>query len=140
MLATSLRTHAGGLLTRADVGCDVRLGGWVHRRRDLGGLVFIDLRDRYGMVQLSFDPAFTPPEVLARAAGCGVETVLLAAGSVALRPNAARDASLGSREVEVRVSALEVVGPAVTPAIPVGRKETEDLPAEELRLKHRCST
>ena len=137
MLATSLRTHAGGLLTRADVGCDVRLGGWVHRRRDLGGLVFIDLRDRYGMVQLSFDPAFTPLEVLERAAGCGVETVLLAAGSVALRPNAARDAALGSREVEVRVSALEVVGPAVTPAIPVGRKETEELPAEELRLKHR---
>jgi aspartyl-tRNA synthetase len=137
MLATSLRTHSGGLLTRADVGADVRLGGWVHRRRDLGGLVFIDLRDRYGLVQLSFDPDYTPREVLERAAGCGVETVVLAAGSVALRPNAARDAELGSREVEVRVSKLEVVGPAATPAIPVGRKEKEELPAEELRLKYR---
>jgi aspartyl-tRNA synthetase len=137
MLATSLRTHSGALLTRADVGSRVRVGGWVHRRRDLGGLVFIDLRDRYGLVQLSFDPDHTPPEVLDRAAGCGVETVVLASGTVALRPNAARDAELGSREVEVRVSALDVVGPAATPAIPVGRKENEELPAEELRLKHR---
>ena len=137
MLATSLRTHSGGLLTRTDVGRDVRVAGWVHRRRDLGGLVFIDLRDRYGLVQLSFDPAYSPPEVMERAAGCGVETVVLAAGTVALRPNAARDEALSSREVEVRVTALEVVGPAVTPAIPVGRKENEDLPAEELRLKHR---
>jgi aspartyl-tRNA synthetase len=137
MLATSLRTHSGALLTRADVGAHVRVGGWVHRRRDLGGLVFIDLRDRYGLVQLSFDPDHTAREVLDRAAGCGVETVVLASGTVALRPNASRDSELGSREVEVRVSALEVVGPAVTPAIPVGRKENEELPAEELRLKHR---
>ncbi len=137
MLATSLRTHSGGLLTRTDVGRDVRVAGWVHRRRDLGGLVFIDLRDRYGLVQLSFDPAYTPRQVMERAAGCGVETVVLAAGSVAMRPNAARDETLGSREVEVRVTSLEVVGPATTPAIPVGRKESEDLPAEELRLKHR---
>ena len=137
MLATSLRTHSGGLLTRADVGREVRVAGWVHRRRDLGGLVFIDLRDRYGLVQLSFDPACTSREVLERAAGCGVETVVLAAGTVVQRPNASRDAELGSREVEVRVTSLEVVGPAATPAIPVGRKENEELPAEELRLKHR---
>ena len=137
MLATSLRTHSGGLLTRSDVGLEVRLAGWVHRRRDLGGLVFIDLRDRYGLVQLSFDPAYSPNDVMERAAGCGVETVVLAGGTVALRPNAARDAELGSREVEVRVTSFEVVGPATTPAIPVGRKETEELPAEELRLKYR---
>ena len=137
MQATSLRTHSGGLLTRADVGHTVRLGGWVHRRRDLGGLVFIDLRDRHGLVQLSCDPAFTPPEVLERAAGCGVETVVLASGTVALRPQPAKDAGMLSREVEVQVTGLEVRGPAVTPAIPVARKENEELPAEELRLKHR---
>jgi aspartyl-tRNA synthetase len=136
-IPTTLRTHSGGLLTREDAGGTVRVGGWVHRRRDLGGLVFIDLRDRYGLVQLSFDPGFTPPDVLARAAGCGVETVVLASGTVALRPNAARDEAMASREVEIQVRALEVVGPAVTPAIPVGRKETDELPAEELRLKHR---
>jgi aspartyl-tRNA synthetase len=137
MFPTSLRTHSGGQLTRDDAGRQVRLGGWVHRRRDLGGLVFIDLRDRNGLVQLSFDPAYTPRDVLERAAGCGVETVILATGTVVVRPNAARDAGMVSREVEVQVSALEVVGPAETPAIPVGRKENEELPAEELRLKHR---
>jgi aspartyl-tRNA synthetase len=137
MFPTSLRTHSGGLLTKDDAGRQVRLGGWVHRRRDLGGLVFIDLRDRHGLVQLSFDPAYTPRDVLERAAGCGVETVILATGTVVVRPNAARDAGMVSREVEVQVSALEVVGPAETPAIPVGRKENEELPAEELRLKHR---
>jgi aspartyl-tRNA synthetase len=137
MLPTSLRTHSGALLTRADVGREVRLGGWVHRRRDLGGLVFLDLRDRNGLVQLSCDPAFTPPDVLERAAGCGVESVVLVAGTVALRPQAAKDATMGSREVEVQVSALELSGPAVTPAIPVARKENEELAAEELRLKYR---
>jgi aspartyl-tRNA synthetase len=137
MPATSLRTHSGGLLTGADLGHRVRLGGWVHRRRDLGGLVFIDLRDRNGLVQLSFDPAFTPPDVLKRAAECGVETVVLAEGTVALRPNPAKDPGMISREVEVQVTGLEVSGPALTPAIPVARKEGEELPAEELRLKHR---
>jgi aspartyl-tRNA synthetase len=135
--ATALRSHRAGELTRAHLGRQVRLGGWVHRRRDLGGLVFVDLRDRAGLVQLSFNPEWTPPEVMARAAGLGAESVVLAAGAVALRPEPSRDPELGSREVEVQVTELEVVGPADTPAIPVARKEKEDLPAEELRLKHR---
>jgi aspartyl-tRNA synthetase len=137
MTTTGLRTHRCGSLTREHVGTAVRLGGWVHRRRDLGGLVFVDLRDRDGVVQLSCNPAWTPPDVMERAAGLGAETVILAAGKVALRPEPARDPALLSREVEVHVTALEVVGPAVTPAIPVARKEKEDLPAEELRLRHR---
>ncbi|MGN6392190.1 MAG: aspartate--tRNA ligase [Gemmatimonadales bacterium] len=137
MTATALRTHRGGDLTRANVGQHVRLGGWVHRRRDLGGLVFIDLRDRAGLVQLSCNPAWTPPEVMERAASAGAETVVLVVGTVAMRPEASRDVDLPSREVEVHVTGLEVVGPAATPAIPVARKEREDLPAEELRLKHR---
>jgi aspartyl-tRNA synthetase len=135
--ATVLRTDLAGVLTRADVGREVRLGGWVHRRRDLGGLVFLDLRDRGGLVQLSCNPDWTPPEIMERAAGLGAETVILAAGTVQLRPEPSRDAALVSREVEVHVSSLEVVGPAQTPAIPVARKEKEDPPAEELRLRHR---
>ena len=135
--ATALRSHLAGTLTRAEVGREVRLAGWVHRRRDLGGLVFIDLRDRAGLVQLSCNPAWTPPEVMPRAAGLGAETVVLARGTVELRPEPSRDPSLVSREVEVHVTGLEVVGPAQTPAIPVARKEKEDLPAEELRLRHR---
>jgi len=137
MTATGLRTHRCGSLSRDQLGNTVRLGGWVHRRRDLGGLVFIDLRDRDGVVQLSCNPAWTPPAIMERAAGVGAETVILAAGKVELRPEAARDADMASREVEVRVTDLEVVGPAATPPIPVARKEKEELPAEELRLRHR---
>jgi aspartyl-tRNA synthetase len=135
--ATAFRTHLAGSLTRADVGREVRLGGWVHRRRDLGGLVFIDLRDRAGLVQLSCNPAWTPSDVMARAAGLGAETVVLARGTVELRPEPSRDQAMVSREVELHVTGLDVVGPAQTPPIPVARKEKEDLPAEELRLRHR---
>ncbi|MGH7508009.1 MAG: aspartate--tRNA ligase [Gemmatimonadales bacterium] len=137
MSATAYRTHLAGTLTRAHRGQEVRLGGWVHRRRDLGGLVFIDLRDRAGLVQLSCNPAWTPADVMERAAGLGAETVVLVSGTVELRPEPARDPHLTSREIEVHVTGLEVVGPAQTPAIPVARKEKEDLPAEELRLRHR---
>ncbi|MGH7532066.1 MAG: aspartate--tRNA ligase, partial [Gemmatimonadales bacterium] len=135
--STSLRTHRAGSLTRAHAGQQVRLGGWVHRVRDLGGLLFIDLRDRDGLVQLSLDPRWTPPAVMARAAQAGGESVILVQGTVELRPEPAPDRTMASREVEVHVTALDIVGPAVTPAIPVARKEGEELAAEELRLKHR---
>src|SRR5918993_884496 len=137
MGATALRTHRVGSLTREQLGQEVRLGGWVHRRRDLGGLVFVDLRDRAGLVQLSFNPEWTPPDVMERAAGLGAETVVLVTGKVALRPEPSKDQQLVSREVEVRATGVEIVGPAQTPAIPVARKEKEELPAEELRLRHR---
>jgi len=135
--ATALRSHRAGSLRREHVGLAVRLGGWVHRVRDLGGLLFLDLRDRDGLVQLSFDPRWTPHDVLDLAGTLGAESVILAEGTVELRPEGARDSQLASREIEVRVTRLEVVGPAQTPAIPVARKEGEELPAEELRLKHR---
>jgi len=135
--ATALRTHRAGSLDAALVGQSVRLGGWVHRRRDLGGLVFIDLRDRDGLVQLSFDPQWTPPEVMAQASNLTAETVVLVRGEVARRPAPARDATMHSREVEVRVHEVDIVGPALTPAVPVARKEGEELAAEDLRLKHR---
>jgi len=135
--ATSLRTHRAGSLRRQHAGLAVRLGGWVHRVRDLGGVIFMDLRDRDGLVQLSFDPKWTPADVLALAGTVGQETVIMVDGTVQLRPETARDTALPSRDVEVRVSRLQIAGPAQTPAIPVSRKEGEDLPAEELRLKHR---
>ena len=135
--ATSMRTHRCGALRREHVGLTVRLGGWVHRRRDLGGIVFIDLRDRDGIVQLSCDPRWTSAEVLARAAQSGTESVLLVEGRVAERPESARDSSLATRDIEVQVTSLRIIGPAETPAISVARKEGEELAAEELRLKHR---
>ena len=127
----------GGALRRRDVGTVVQLGGWVHRSRDLGGLVFLDLRDREGLVQVSFNPDWTPPEVTTAAAAVGVESVVLVEGLVALRPPEMRNRELGSGEVEVRATAITVVGPAVTPAIPVAAPKDGKLPSEELRLRHR---
>jgi aspartyl-tRNA synthetase len=134
---TALRSHRCGSLRKDHVGQTVRLGGWVHRVRDLGGLLFMDLRDRDGIVQLSFDPKWTPAQVVARAGEVGLESVVLVEGRVELRPDQARDSALPSRDVEVRVTSFRVAGPAVTPAIPVARKEGEELPAEELRLRNR---
>jgi aspartyl-tRNA synthetase len=137
MAKTALRTHRCGSLTVAECGQTVRLGGWVHRKRDLGGIVFIDLRDRDGLVQLACDPAWTPAEVIERAAAVGVESVVLATGVVERRAEVGRDTTMKSREIEVRVTALEVVGAARTPAIPVARRDGEQLASEELRLQHR---
>jgi aspartyl-tRNA synthetase len=135
-LATSQRTHLCGALRRTEVGQHVRLGGWVHRNRDLGGLTFLDLRDRAGIVQVSFGDS-TPPEVRSIAAGLGLETVVLIDGVVVARPDAMRNAELATGDVEVQATAVKVVGPATPPAIPVARARNENLAAEELRLRHR---
>ncbi|MFT5435165.1 MAG: aspartyl-tRNA synthetase, partial [Myxococcota bacterium] len=133
--STGLRTHANGTLRKADVGEEVRLCGWVHRRRDLGGLFFIDLRDRSGLVQLSVDPQWSDASVLAAAGTLGSEDVIAVEGSVAPRPDANPDMATG--EVEVRVVRLERLNRADVPAIPVFRGPDDELPSEELRLQHR---
>ncbi|MBI2615894.1 MAG: aspartate--tRNA ligase, partial [Gemmatimonadetes bacterium] len=137
MSATTMRTHRCGALRATHAGAEVRLGGWVHRRRDLGGLIFFDLRDREGIVQVTLGPEWAPPEVMQRAAGVGAETVVLVTGRVMARPEAARNREMATGDVEVRATDLVVVGPAETPAIPVWRPKGEELPAEELRLLHR---
>ena len=134
---TALRDTLCGSLRLDHVGMSVRLGGWVHRRRDLGGLVFIDLRDRAGIVQVSFDPDYASPEVLELARSLGTESVVLISGDVVARPAEMHNAELESGEIEVRGRALRLVGPAETPVIPVARNRGEPLPAEELRLRHR---
>jgi aspartyl-tRNA synthetase len=136
-LATSYRSHLCGALRAEHVGTVVRLGGWVHRARDLGGLVFVDLRDRAGIVQVSFDPSVTGVELASRAASLGAETVVLIEGDVVTRPPAMRNAEMGTGDVEVRATSLRVVGPAETPSIPVARGKGEQLPAEDLRLRNR---
>ncbi len=136
-LATSLRTHLCGALRSSHVGQRVQLGGWVHRNRDLGGLTFVDLRDRAGIVQVSFDPQHCAADVCAAAASLGPETVVLIEGEVVARPDAMKNPELSTGDVEVRGAALTIVGPATAPAIPVARARNENLAAEELRLRHR---
>jgi aspartyl-tRNA synthetase len=99
--ATAKRTHLGGELRSAHVGVKVRLGGWVHRTRNLGGIVFLDLRDRAGLVQVSFDPKWTPSDVIDRAGRLGLETVITIEGEVTARPTEMRNAEMETGEVEV---------------------------------------
>ena len=82
IFATTHRSHLAGALRREHVGSQVRLGGWVHRARDLGGLVFVDVRDRAGIVQVSFDPNRCPPDVCTAAAALSAETVVLISADV----------------------------------------------------------
>jgi aspartyl-tRNA synthetase len=134
---TALRTHRCGVLRAADAGTRVRLGGWVQRQRAMGGIVFLDLRDRSGLVQISFDPSFVDAETIKAAGSVGRESVVLIEGEVVARPAAMRNAEMETGEIEVKAATLRVVGPADTPAIPVVLGKGETLPAEELRLRHR---
>ena len=93
---TALRDTLCGSLRLDHVGTNVRLGGWVHRRRDLGGLVFIDLRDRAGIVQVSFDPAYASAATLELARSLGTESVVLITGEVVARPAEMRNEELES--------------------------------------------
>jgi aspartyl-tRNA synthetase len=106
----------------------------------LGGIVFIDLRDRSGIVQVAIGPG-APEEVRRAAAGSGGslsgESVVEVEGKVSARPANMKNPELATGDVEVQATKLAVVGPAVTPAIPVARGKGEALPAEELRLRYR---
>ena len=137
VFATSQRTHQCGALRASHAGSPVTLGGWVHRSRNLGGLVFIDLRDRAGLVQVSFNPDWASAAAISGAAAVGVESVVLVEGVVELRPGDMRNTDLATGDIEVRATSIRVVGPAVTPAIPVARGKNDKLPAEDLRLRHR---
>ena len=138
MTATAMRTHRCGDVRVAHVGQTVRLGGWVHRRRDLGGLMFLDLRDRAGLVQIAFGPE-TPPDLLARVRDVAHEAVVLVEGIVRARPADQRNPDMPTGAIEVQATALTLSGPVLTDGlpIPVWRTKGESLPAEELRLRYR---
>ncbi len=137
LFSTTLRSDACGSIRREDIGRKVRLGGWVHGKRDLGGLIFIDLRDRAGLLQLAFGPEWSDSETLSTAASLGVESVVLCEGEVVARDSGSVNPDMHTGAVEVHVTSIRLSGPAITPAIPVSRGRNEKLPAEELRLRHR---
>lgn len=136
-LRTAYRTTLAGTLRGADAGSRVTLTGWVHRRRDLGGLVFLDLRDRAGILQVSFDPAAAPPEVVREARALGPEDVVQVEGVVERRPDGKVNPDLATGEVELRAEALNVLQRADPLPIPVYRSPDEELPMEDLRLRYR---
>ena len=127
------RTHSCGELTAEHVGERVTLAGWVHRRRDHGGLVFIDLRDGAGLVQVVFNPEVS-------GAGHGVATglrneyVIQVAGDVAKRPPGTENPNIATGEVEVLVQQVQILNPSKTPPFYIN----EDIEVEEnLRLRYR---
>ncbi len=128
-----LRTHTCGELRGQDVGRQVTLCGWVDTYRDHSGVLFIDLRDRYGKTQAVFAPESGEP-LLQRARSLRPEFVVRASGAVAPRPEGTVNPKLPTGEIEVRVKELEVLNRSLTPPFQPTAKE---LPGEDLRLKHR---
>lgn len=119
VFATDLRPDGlAGALRSQDSGKAVTVAGWVHRVRNLGGLVFVDLRDRAGILQISFNPDWTSEAVIAQAASLGQEYVVQIAGNVGLRPAETRNAEIPSGDVELQATALTVLSEAEVPAIP----------------------
>jgi aspartyl-tRNA synthetase len=128
-----LKTHYCGDLRKEHVGQEVTLAGWVHRRRDHGGLIFIDLRDRRGLVQMVLHPD-DAQEAHKTAGDVRSEFVLLVTGEVAARKEGTENPDMPTGEVEILVRKLEVLNEAKTPPFPIN----EDTDVEELlRLRYR---
>jgi len=124
---------AGALHADRD-GTEARVSGWVHRRRDHGGLIFIDLRERSGILQLVFNPA-AAPEAHATAHALRSEDVITVAGTVTRRSPENVNPNLPTGEIELAVSDLEILADAQTPPFPIDEDVAVD---ENLRLRHRA--
>jgi len=131
------RTHHCNELRPAHIGQTVTLSGWVHSRRDLGGLIFIDIRDREGRTQTVFDPSDLPKELFEKAAALRSECVVSVSGKVRQRPAGTNNAKIPTGEVEVGVTALEVLNMAEVLPFPVDDPEIANKVNEELRLQYR---
>ena len=125
-----MRSHYCGALSAQHVGQQVSLCGWVNRRRDLGGLIFVDLRDREGLVQVFFDPDLT--ELFAQAAELRAEFCVKIEGSVRARPDSQVNADMATGAVEVYASSLTILNKS--PALPLDFNQNN---SEEQRLKYR---
>ncbi|EEF57675.1 aspartate--tRNA ligase [Pedosphaera parvula] len=131
------RTHHCNELRPAHIGQTVTLSGWVHSRRDLGGLIFIDIRDREGRTQTVFDPSDLPKDLFDRAASLRSECVISVTGKVRQRPAGTNNPKIPTGEVEVGVTALEVLNMAEVLPFPVDDPEVAAKVNEELRLQYR---
>ena len=128
-----LKTHSCGELNREHIGSEVALAGWVDRRRDHGGLIFIDLRDREGIVQVAFNPEVAR-QCHKVASGMRSEYVIMVRGKVASRPPGTENLRLATGEIEVIAESAEILNSSKTPPFYIN----EDIEVEEsLRLRYR---
>ena len=126
-----MRSHYCGQVTESLIGETVDVCGWVHRRRDHGGVIFIDLRDREGLLQVVFDP--DTAEIFAQAERLRNEFVIRVSGRVRQRPEGTTNANLPTGQIEVLAKGLEVVNKAETPPFMLD----DDTVGEDVRLKYR---
>jgi aspartyl-tRNA synthetase len=126
------RTNSAGELRKSDAGETVRLAGWVHRRRDHGGLIFIDLRDRWGITQITFHPE--REEVFSQAEQLRPEWSISVEGEVVRRPEGNENPDLPTGAIEVEARDLQILNPSETPPFEIERDRPVD---ETLRLKYR---
>lgn len=127
------RSHMCGEVRKSDAGSTVTLMGWVQKCRNKGGIIFVDLRDRSGVIQLIFENGAASDEDFAKAAKLKSEYVIAAVGEVALRSGAVNE-KMATGEIEVRVNHLRILSEAETPPFPI---EEGIKTKEELRLKYR---
>ena len=133
LTATDKRTHYCGTLSAGDIGAEVCVMGWAQKQRDLGALIFIDLRDRTGIVQLAFDDQ-TDREAFDKAFGVRAEYVLCAKGIVRSRSEGAINKTIPTGEVEIAVSELRILSSSETPPFEIVANSNVNA---ELRLRHR---
>ncbi len=133
ILGEMRRTHTCCELGAADVGKEVVLMGWVQRRRDHGGVIFVDLRDREGLSQVVFNPEVSQ-EVHDKAQAIRSEYVLGVRGKVGRRPEGMTNSNLKTGEIEVMITELKILNPAVTPPFLI--EDNVDV-SENIRLKYR---
>jgi len=126
-----MRTHYCGQLSSQTIGQEVTLCGWAHRRRDHGGVIFIDLRDREGLAQIVCDP--DRPDMFKVAESIRNEFCLKVVGKVRARPAGSTNANIASGEVEILCQQIEVLNPSVTPPFQLD----DDNLSENVRLQHR---
>ncbi len=133
MLGGWKRSHKCGDLRASDIGKTVLLMGWVHHRRDHGGLVLVDLRDRYGVTQIVFDPQLAD-KAMKQSHLIRNEWVLAIKGEVTKRPEGTVNPKLATGEIEIRCNEVKVLNPSQTPVFPI---EDDVEVAEETRLEYR---
>ena len=128
-----MRSHHCGQLRASDIGTSVTLCGWVDTNRDFGGMIFVDLRDRYGITQVVTAPE-SGEAMMEMASKLRGEDVVRVTGEVAARLEGKRNSKLATGEIEVRVTNIEILNRSKTPPF---YPNQDDLPSEELRLKYR---
>ncbi len=128
-----LKTHTSGELRKENIGQTVTLAGWVHRRRDHGGLIFIDVRDHFGLTQAVFNPSVSP-QAHALASELKPEYVVQVTGKVEPRPAGQENPALGTGDIEVLAESVQILNEAKQPPFLINVEENVD---EALRLRYR---